>query len=70
MISPMLIKLSMEREDFKIVKVEVDESADIATEFGVRSVPTLMVFNDGEVEGTKIGNVTKQSLLTWIDSVI
>ncbi len=69
-IAPVLDTLSTEREDIKIVKVEIQECADLATEYGIRGVPTLMVFNDGEIEGTKVGSVTKQSLVTWIDSVI
>lgn len=69
-IAPILDDIATERGDIKVVKVEIQECEDLAAEYGIRSVPTLMVFNDGEIEGTKIGSITKQGLVNWIDSVI
>lgn len=68
MIAPVLDELSVEKENITIVKVNVDENPDIAKKYGVRGIPTLALFVNGEVEGTKVGAVTKSALNTFIDS--
>jgi thioredoxin 1 len=70
MIAPVLDELSVEKENVTIVKVNVDESPGIAKKYGVRGIPTLALFVNGEVEGTKVGAVTKSALNTFIDSTI
>lgn len=63
MISPVLDELSVEMADkIKIAKVNVDESRDLATEFGIRSIPCLLVFKAGQVKGQMVGAMSKTQL--------
>lgn len=52
----------------KVVKVNIDESPEAPTKFGVRGVPTLMVFKDGQVIDTRVGSMPKSQLQEWIES--
>lgn len=54
----------------KIIKVNVDESNATAAKYGVRGIPTLLLFKNGEVVGTKVGSLPKSQLTTFIDSSI
>ncbi len=63
MISPVLDELSVEMADkIKIAKVNVDESRDLAAEFGIRSIPCLLVFKAGQVKGQMVGAMSKTQL--------
>jgi len=68
MIAPILDQVA---EDYDgkvtIAKVNVDEARSISVKFGVRSIPTLMLFKNGEVEDTKIGMVNKAQLSEFLD---
>ena len=70
MIAPILDEVSNERTDIKIVKVDADKQEEIARKYGIRGIPTLLLFVDGEIEGTKVGAVNKTALNSFIDSVI
>ena len=61
MLGPVLDDLSQE-VDYKVVKVDVDQARDLAAEFGVRSVPTMVVFKNGEVVDQMIGFLTKDEI--------
>ena len=61
MLGPVLDDLSQE-VDSKVVKVDVDQSRDLAAEYGVRSVPTMFIFKDGEVVEQMIGFLTKDEI--------
>lgn len=54
----------------KVVKVNVDESPAIASKYGIRGIPTLLLFKEGNIEGTKFGAVSKQELLAFLDDNI
>jgi thioredoxin 1 len=54
----------------KIAKVNVDENPNIPSKYGVRGIPTLMVFKDGQVAATKIGMLPKNKLYEWVQSVL
>ena len=54
----------------KIAKINIDESPGTPSKYGVRGIPTLMLFKDGQVAATKIGAVPKQQLQEWIESVV
>lgn len=54
----------------KITKVNIDENPETPGKYGVRGIPTLMVFRDGELAATKVGAAPKGQLKEWIDSVI
>jgi len=53
----------------KVVKVNIDDSPQAPTKYGVRGIPTLMVFKDGELVDTKVGGMSKGQLNDWLDSV-
>lgn len=53
---------------FKIVKISVDENEKLSQSFGIFSVPTLVLFKSGSVLDTKIGLLSRDQILRWIDS--
>ncbi|MCC2644423.1 MAG: thiol reductase thioredoxin [Burkholderiales bacterium] len=71
MLSPILDEISTAYEGkLKVVKVNVDESSATAANYGVRGIPTLLLMKDGQVVGTKVGNLPKSQLTAFIDSNI
>jgi thioredoxin 1 len=54
----------------KVVKVNIDESPDAPTKYGVRGIPTLMIFKGGELTDTKVGGMPKSQLSEWVESQI
>lgn len=70
MIAPILDQLSEERQDVAIAKIDVDQLPEISKTYGIRSIPTLMLFNDAQVEATKIGALNKSQINAFIDSNI
>jgi thioredoxin 1 len=63
MIAPVLDELSTELAGkIKIAKVNVDENRDLATQFSIRSIPTLLVLKDGQVKGQMVGALSKLQL--------
>ena len=70
-IGPALEELSAEYEGkVKIVKVNVDENPKSPAQMGVRGIPALFMFKDGEVVSNKVGAAPKSSLAGWIDETI
>lgn len=71
MIAPALEEISSEMGDkVKIAKVNIDENPELATQYGVRSIPTLLIFKDGEIVANKIGAAPKSQLSDWISGAI
>lgn len=69
--SPLVDQLASEMgEKVKIVKVNIDESPNAPTKYGVRGIPTFMVFRDGQVVDTRVGSMSKGQLNEWVQSVI
>jgi thioredoxin 1 len=67
MIAPILEDVASEFEgSIKVCKINVDENSEIAARYGVRGIPTLMLFKNGEVAGTKVGALAKSDLLAFI----
>ena len=54
----------------KVVKVNIDENPEAPTKYGVRGIPTLMVFKGGELVDTKVGGMSKTQLNDWLNSVV
>jgi thioredoxin 1 len=54
----------------KIVKINIDENPGTPSKYGVRGIPTLMVFKGGQVSATKVGAVPKNQLQSWIEQSI
>ena len=70
-ISPVLDELAKERVGkITVVKVNIDKNPGTPQKFGVRGIPTLIIFKDGKAVSTKVGALPKSKLAEWIDSVI
>ena len=68
MIAPLLDELSGTYEGkLQIAKMNVDENRDIPAKFGIRGIPTLMLFKDGKLAATKVGALNKAALTAFID---
>ncbi len=67
MIAPVLEQVSTELTDVKIVKLNVDEARDIALQYGVMSIPNLILFKNGVQTAQTLGYKTKDQLLSWIN---
>lgn len=63
MVSPILDEIAAERPDIKVCKVNVDEEAQLATQFNIMSIPTLMVFKNGEKTNQALGALPKNRIL-------
>ncbi len=71
MIAPSLEEISEEMGDkVKIAKVNMDENPDIAAKYGVRSIPTLLMFKGGEPTAIQVGAAPKNKLSDWISSEV
>ena len=69
MVAPILDEIADEYVGkLKVVKLDIDSNPAMSRRFGVRGIPTLMVYKAGEVEATKVGAVTKSQLAAFIDS--
>jgi thioredoxin 1 len=68
MIAPILDEVSESYKDkLQIAKMNVDENRDIPAKFGIRGIPTLMLFKDGQLAATKVGAMSKAQLTAFID---
>ena len=68
MIAPILEDISTEYAGkLKVAKINIDENSDIAPKYGVRGIPTLMLFKGGNVEATKVGALSKSQLSAFIN---
>jgi thioredoxin 1 len=69
MIAPILDEVAREYAGrLSIAKVNIDQNPDTPTRFGIRGIPTLMLFKDGNVAATKVGALSKSQLTAFIDS--
>jgi len=70
-LSPILDEIAKERAGkVTVVKVNIDKNPATPQKFGVRGIPTLIIFKDGKAASTKVGSLPKSKLLEWIDSVV
>ena len=68
MIAPILNEIADEYEgQLNVAKLNIDENSETPTKFGIRGIPTLMLFKNGKVEATKVGAVSKSQLIAFID---
>jgi thioredoxin 1 len=71
MIAPALDEIAgVMGEKVKIVKLNVDENPQTATKYGVMSIPTLMIFKDGEMASRQVGAAPKAKLQQWISTAV
>ena len=70
-IAPALEELAKEMSDrVTVAKVNIDDNPTTPSKYGVRGIPTLILFKNGEVAATKIGALPKGKLVEWIESVL
>ena len=70
-IAPALEELAEEmRDKLTVAKLNIDDNPTTPTKYGVRGIPTLILFKNGEVAATKIGALPKGKLVEWIDEVL
>ncbi|MCR9278309.1 MAG: thioredoxin TrxA [Pseudomonadaceae bacterium] len=71
MIAPILEEIADEYgERLKVVKMDIDANQATPPKYGIRGIPTLILFKNGEVEATKVGALSKSQLATFIESNI
>ena len=69
MLAPILDDVAEEREDIKVVKVNVDEEPELASQFQVMSIPTLFLLKDGNVVAQSMGVKPKAQVLAMLDNL-
>ena len=70
-IGPILEEISKEKINLiKIVKINIDENPNTPQKYGVKGIPTLMFFNNGNLIDTKVGSLPKSTLNEWINSIL
>ena len=69
MITPLLEEIVVEYGDkIKVAKLNIDDNPGTPPKYGIRGIPTLMLFKDGNVEATKVGAMSKSQLTAFIDA--
>ena len=67
MIGPILEEISDEMSDkVTIAKLNIDSEVNSGTKYGIRGIPTMLLFKDGELKATKVGATTKSNIVSWI----
>ena len=70
-IAPILDEVAKEYEGrLRVAKINVDENRQVPARFGIRGIPTLMLFRNGNVEDTRVGALSKSQLTAFLDSNI
>jgi len=67
MMAPILDNISLSRDNIKIAKVDVDKFENIARTYGVMSIPTLILFKNGQMIDKKVGYTAEKLLIDWIN---
>jgi thioredoxin 1 len=71
MIAPFLEELASDMDGrVKVAKINIDENPQTPMKYGVRGIPTLILFKNGQVAATKIGALPKSKLVEWVESVL
>lgn len=70
MLMPIVAELAEEYTAMRMFKVNVDEAQEIANTYGVRNLPTLLIFKDGEVMARSVGSATRLELEKWIQEIL
>ena len=68
MVAPIIEELSQEKENVKFIKVNVDNNEEIAKEYGIMSIPTMIIFKDGKEINKNIGFATKEEISSWLET--
>ena len=66
MLSPVVDQIAEENPDIKVGKVDVDDQVELAMKYQIMSIPTLLVFNNGELANQSVGVIPKQAILNLV----
>ncbi len=66
MIAPVVEAVAEERPDITVCKVDVDEERELAMEYGISSIPTLLVFKDGQIANKSVGVISKEEMMSLL----
>ena len=66
-LAPTVQEIANENPSLIVCKMDVDANRDTAVKYGIRSIPTLMLFKDGNLIDTKVGSLPKNMLESWLD---
>ena len=70
-IAPLLEELAKDMDGkIKVAKVDIDSNPGTPQKYGIRSIPTLILFKNGQVAATKVGSVEKSKLYEWVESML
>ncbi len=70
-ISPLLEELAKDMDGkIKVAKVDIDSNPSTPQKYGVRGIPTLILFKNGQVAATKVGSMEKSKLYEWVESML
>ncbi len=71
MLTPILEELSEElKEEISVIKVNLDENQELAMKYSIRSIPTLLLFKEGDLLDTKVGLLPKKEIMDWVRSKV
>ena len=65
-IAPVLEEISNEMPEVVIGKLNIDEELNTGTKYGIRGIPTMLLFSGGELKATKVGATSKSNIIDWI----
>ena len=69
-LGPIIDEISGERSDIKVVKVNIDDNPESPQKYGVRGIPTMILFKNGAAAATKVGAIPKSKVVEWIDASV
>jgi len=71
MIAPILHEIADEYAGrLKVTKMDIDQNTETPRQFSIRGIPTLMIFKDGQIQGTRVGALTKNQLKAFVEDVV
>ena len=65
-LKPIMEEISNEMSEVVFAKHNIDEQPNMPMKYGVRGIPTMLIFKNGELKGTKVGATTKSNIVSWI----
>ena len=68
MMHPVIDSVVLENESLKVLKIDVDKNEELAKEYGIMTIPTLILFKDGKIVQKKVGFTPKEIINSWINS--
>lgn len=69
-LSPVIKEMATELKGVKVVTVNIDDAPEAPSKYGVRGIPTLMIFKDGKVVDTRVGGAPKSQLKEWVEGKV